>query len=438
MQLSGDCVSQSFLAPFSAQAAFLHIPPLFSVDGCHSRAVNDYTLLMATAHDANKHIIVLAWGHCESESIETWTWFFEHLLAAYPSLNQQDRTLISDRDKGTAYAADTVLPLVHHAHCTQHIKMNVKNRYGKEVPKMFPSLVYADSKAKFDAQLQAIKEVNENASEYIGSITHDRWARYAFKNARFGYTTSNVAEQTNAWLRTHRSQTITQLYDAIWSWQAKQWHIRAYEAEQIPARVVPKAKDWLEKEKQQSIRYLAIVTMENERVVRARVDPLDSFNPMDHQRGVCLSLETGKASCMCADAIDYLLPCRHIQAVCAVVHQQPKLFIHSCYYTSSFKATYHNRFPIILTDNLAVTERLQPPPMRAGKGRKQQKRFEPGHRPSAASQVRREAGPSQAAETLSGAARKLRRCGKCRKMVAHNARTCPKPVPVEDAENDLY
>ena len=393
---------------------------------------------MSTAHDANKHIIVLAWGHCESESIETWTWFYKHLLEAYPTLNRQDCTLISDRDKGIAYASETVLPLVHHAHCTQHIKSNVKTRYGKVVAKMFPSLIYATSKARFDSQLEAIKQENENAAEYIEAIAHDRWARYAFKNARFGYTTSNVAEQTNAWLRTHRSETITRLYDAIWNWQAKQWQIRAFEAEQIPARVVPKAKEWLEKEKVQSIRYLAIVTMENERIVRARVDPLDSLHPMDHQREVCLFLETNKASCTCPDAIDYLLPCRHIQAVCAVAHQQPKRFIHPCHYTASFKASYHNRFPVIITDNLAITERLQPPPMRAGKGRKQQKRFEPGLRPSAASQVRREAGPSQAAETLSGVARRLKRCGKCKKMVAHNARTCTQPALAEDAENDLY
>ena len=55
-------------------------------------------------------------------------------------------------------------------------------------------------------------------------------------------TTSNVAEQTNAWLRPHRNQTITQLNDAIWNWQAKQYQLRAYEAEQIPARVVQKQK----------------------------------------------------------------------------------------------------------------------------------------------------------------------------------------------------
>ena len=441
LRISGNRVSQVFIAPFCSKTAFQHLPPLFSVDGCHSRAVNDYTLLLATAHDANSHIIVLAWGHCESESIETWTWFFEHLLVAYPSLNRQDRTLISDRDKGIAYAADTILPLVHHAHCTQHMKENVKTRFGKEMSKMFPALVYASSKDKFNIQLQAIKEENEAAAAYIGAIPPERWARHAFKNARFGYTTSNVAEQTNAWLRPHRSQMITQLYDAIWNWQARQYQIRAFEGEQMVSQVVPKAKDWLEKEKQQSIRYLAIVTMENERVVRARVDPLDNLNPLDHQRAVCLFFDTNRASCTCIDATDYSLPCRHIQAVCSIVHQQPKCFIHPCHFTASYKVTYHTRFPIIFTDSLAIRDDLQPPVMRTGKGQTQRKRFEPGHRPSAASQIQREAGPSQALGTqgvLAGAARKLRRCGKCKKIVAHNARTCTEPMMFEDAENDLY
>ena len=186
LQMSGNPVSQVFIAPFCSKSAFLHVPPLFSVDGCHLRAVNNYTLLMATAHDANTHIIVLAWGHCESESIETRTWFMKHLLDAYPSLNRQDRTLIKDRDKGIAYAADTILPLVHHAHCTQHIKENVKTHY-KSVATMFPPLVHAISKAEFDKAMDAIMEQNEAAAEYIKAIPPKRWARHAFKTARFGY-----------------------------------------------------------------------------------------------------------------------------------------------------------------------------------------------------------------------------------------------------------
>ena len=97
---------------------------------------------MATTHDANLHIVVLAWEHCESVSIETWTRFMTHLLAAYPSLNWQDRTLIKDRDKGLAYVADTILPLLNHAHCTQHIKENVQTAY-HNISTMFPPLVYA-------------------------------------------------------------------------------------------------------------------------------------------------------------------------------------------------------------------------------------------------------------------------------------------------------
>ena len=114
-------------------------------------------------------------------------------------------------DYQTIASADTILPLVHYAHCTQHIKENIKRRFGKEMSKMFPALVYASLKDELKPQLQAIKEENEVAAAYIGAIPHEAWARYAFKNNRFGYTTSNVAEQTDAWLRPHHSQTITEL-----------------------------------------------------------------------------------------------------------------------------------------------------------------------------------------------------------------------------------
>ena len=121
----------------------------------------------------------------------------------------------------------------------------------------------------------------------------------------------------------------------------------------------------------------------------------------------------------------------------------PKRFIHNCHSTSCFQATYLVHFPIILTDSLEVEEDIQPPLMRSGKGRRQQKRYRPGDRPSAASQARRAAPTNgtlpRAIQVLAGEARRLRKCGRCGRMAAHNARTCQEPSAVrESPENDLY
>ena len=88
LKRSGNIISQALIAPFPSRAAFSSLPLSFPQDGCHSRAINNYTLLMATAHDAESHIVVLNWGHCYGESIETWTWCLEQLKDAYPLLNQ--------------------------------------------------------------------------------------------------------------------------------------------------------------------------------------------------------------------------------------------------------------------------------------------------------------------------------------------------------------
>ena len=61
-------------------------------------------------------------GSLPWESIETWMWFLEQLKDAYPTLNQRGRSLITDRDKGIAHAAETVFHLINHLHCIQHIK----------------------------------------------------------------------------------------------------------------------------------------------------------------------------------------------------------------------------------------------------------------------------------------------------------------------------
>ena len=135
LKRSGNIISQALLAALG----FSSLPPSFSLDRCHSRAINDCILLMATAHDADSHIVVLAYGHCYGKSSETWTWFLGQLKDAYPHLNQPHHTLISDRDKGIAHAAEAVFSLVKHLYCTQHSKENLKTRFGQEIARIFLS-----------------------------------------------------------------------------------------------------------------------------------------------------------------------------------------------------------------------------------------------------------------------------------------------------------
>ena len=431
---SGNHITLSFIAPSATKAAFKHLPALFSVDGCHSRSIHDYILLMATAHDANSHIVVLAWGHCKSESHESWTWFIRHLKEAYPTLDRPGMTLISDRQKGLATAVHSFLPAVNHGHCTVHLKENVRAKWPLGVLDHWNGLVYGKTEDAFKRSLDRICAINPEAYEYIKKIAPSQWARYAFETARFGYVSSNVAEATNAILKQARTETVIELFDYLWTWQAKQFVIRHTQALSIKSPVVPKAKQLLDQQKLESKHYCAIVTQRTATEIKARVDPTLRANPGDFQRIVHLTLDPDTAWCSCLDFKEYLLACRHIIAVCDAVkldgtRLESRRFNDPCWSIDSYVSTYEARFPIILTAALATQTDLHPPQIRAGAGRRQEKRYKKGHRPTQASQMRSEAG---------GPKRKIR-CGNCQRFESHNTRTCPWPRRDDGGDNDgLY
>lgn len=124
--------------------------------------------------------------------------------------------MLSDRQKGLIAAAAKVMPLLHHGHCGVHMAANIKSRFGDAVKARFLRLLYAENAKTFDCILIELKEFNNDAAQYIANTDYSQWTAHAFPYPRWGFISSNTAEQCNAWIGPLRIKPITFLLQGIW------------------------------------------------------------------------------------------------------------------------------------------------------------------------------------------------------------------------------
>ena len=73
--------------------------PIIGIDGAHLSGYYKWVMLTAVAIDRNNEIFVLAYGIVDTESIDSWTYFFRNLRCLFAQYESQkdDWTFISDR-----------------------------------------------------------------------------------------------------------------------------------------------------------------------------------------------------------------------------------------------------------------------------------------------------------------------------------------------------
>lgn len=108
LTLTGDAnrFHRLFICPDVSRASFSFCRKFIAIDGTFLKGRFIQTLLLATTIDANHNILLLAWGIVESENVESWTYFLNHLMLAIPEILIQHppTTLMTDRDKGLSTA----------------------------------------------------------------------------------------------------------------------------------------------------------------------------------------------------------------------------------------------------------------------------------------------------------------------------------------------
>jgi hypothetical protein len=97
-----------FICPITSHISLRYIRGLIAVDGTFLKGSFTQTLLLAVALDAENQILVLGWALVEAETESSCRWFLRRLKEAMPDFDDNETTLISDRDKGLI-SADTEL-----------------------------------------------------------------------------------------------------------------------------------------------------------------------------------------------------------------------------------------------------------------------------------------------------------------------------------------
>ncbi len=127
-----------------------------------------YNLIAIADFNILGHILPIAIGHqCGPESAESWSWFLQKILDAYPDF--QHGALLMDHDKGGSNATEFVcllflftlnlflfrstLPYMRVQSCCNHIKDNVDKKFGNIAAKTFAEASQQTLETEFYAKL---------------------------------------------------------------------------------------------------------------------------------------------------------------------------------------------------------------------------------------------------------------------------------------------
>ncbi|VFQ78817.1 unnamed protein product [Cuscuta campestris] len=226
------------LAPW--RQAWDHCASVLVIDGTFMKSYYKGTLLTACCQDAIKQLVPIAFGICDAEDKESWTWFLTQLKTSLTA--RHDLYIVSDRHEGIIHANQNVFPNAGHGFCTEHIAQNmcVKFRGPKEdLTWMFRKASRATTEVECEEYLQMLDEQDHRIRAYLSKIGQTRWARCKSGPHRFSVMTSHAVESMNNVNNSAREYPISKLVDFIRERMQKWFHER-FQAASSTTTILPK------------------------------------------------------------------------------------------------------------------------------------------------------------------------------------------------------
>lgn len=272
------------------------------MDGAHYTARHRLVLLAVMSLDADEEILILVWALVPQEDRENWLWFLRKIAPYLTTLQDPDAVIISDQLKGITSAVTECFPSATYTYCRKHPYDNMRHSYRKVVAQKFWRCAYAKTESAFDRVLAEIKELNDEAAEYISRLQRERWVPYAVKSARYGHITSNIQKSQNAaWLP---ARDLPALYTmlSIWNNLGKKYYQRQRK-KQPTGRLTNSAWKYIRLEEMEASRYKLISFSEG-------------IAHVSTPSGAAHLVNLHEGTCTCLEFQNCQLPCRHAMAVC--------------------------------------------------------------------------------------------------------------------------
>ncbi|XP_021717502.1 uncharacterized protein LOC110685289 [Chenopodium quinoa] len=231
--------------------------PIIEIDGAHLSGYYKGVMLTAVSIDGNNEIFVIAYGLVDTESIDSWTYFFRNLriLFAQYGSERDDWTFISDRMRGVESALFEVFPRETRRVCCQHVYSNCKKAgwSGTEFHKLFWIATNAYNAYVYDKAMSKIKKYDAAAFDYL-TATEEQWSRYMFdKTVCCDHNTTNFVESFNSCTKDNRDLPVLTLMEAVRNWCMKRMGSRFDKAiDMDPNELTEFAKGVLETRSEES------------------------------------------------------------------------------------------------------------------------------------------------------------------------------------------
>ncbi|XP_066162283.1 uncharacterized protein [Oryza sativa Japonica Group] len=196
--------------------AFKHCRPVLAIDATFLTGKYGGALMTALSAGAEDQLVPLAFALVEKENSRDWCWFID-LVRRVVVGPHREVCIISDRHAGIMNAMMTPvpgLPSVHHRWCMRHFSANFhKAGADKHQTKELLRICQIDEKWIFERDVEALRQrIPEGPRKWLEDelLDKDKWSRAYDRNGRrWGYMTTNMAEQFNSVLVGVRKLPVT-------------------------------------------------------------------------------------------------------------------------------------------------------------------------------------------------------------------------------------
>ncbi|XP_043725982.1 uncharacterized protein LOC122672588 [Telopea speciosissima] len=190
--------------------------PFIGIDGCYLKGKYDGVLLSAISVDGNNALFSIAFGIVEVECKDSWLFFLEWLHEGLgDASHDQSLTFMSDKQKGLSDAIGMIFPYAQQRCCSRHLYQNFKKLFpGPVLKQYFLSASRAYTAIQFEREMKLIRELNNEAYQWLIKNPLSMWARHAFDDrAKSDPVTNNLSESFNQWIADLRHMPILTLVD---------------------------------------------------------------------------------------------------------------------------------------------------------------------------------------------------------------------------------